>query len=181
MLEASARLFGRYGVAQVSLRDVAAEARVNLGLINRYIGGREELIFAVFADLTDQLVDEIRTDPTAPRGFEADSIMNRWVRVLAYLVQVDPDAAVRIGTAPMDELAAIVEVIYDQSPEAARLRVAQLMGSAIGWRLFEPFLVASAGLGDMPLDEVRLELTRTHRRLGATPYPSPADPPERVS
>lgn len=178
VLDAAARLFAERGVPQVTLRDIAREAEVNLGLISRYVGSRDDLVRSVFADLTEQLVAEMRAAPTSPRGFDPDSTMGRWTRVLTFLVLTDPGEAIRIGSGPLDELRSIMERLYGSSPEAARLRAAQLMGSAIGWRLFEPYLVAAAGLGDLPIDEVRDELTRTHRRLGATPWPSPPDPPE---
>ena len=133
---------------------------------------------AVFEDLTARLVTEIRTAPSASRGFEPDTVMGRWTRVPTHLVLTDPEAAVQIGCAPVEELAAVVERLYGQDRDAARLRVVQLMGSAIGWRLFEPYLVAAADIDSMVLDDFRDELTRTHRRLAATPFPSPPDPPE---
>ncbi len=176
VLDAAAEEFGRRGVAEVTLRDVAAAAQVNLGLISRYVGSRDDLIRAVFSDLTEQLVLEIRTDPTAPRGFEVDSVMGRWTRVVTHLVLVEPDATVIDGS-PVVELAAVIERVYGLPGDAARLRAAQILASAIGWRLFEPYLVSAAGLGGAPRGEVRDELTRTHRRLGATPLPSPPDPP----
>ncbi|MHB1139965.1 MAG: TetR/AcrR family transcriptional regulator [Microthrixaceae bacterium] len=177
VLDAAASLFARDGVALVTLRDIADAAQVNLGLINRYLGTREDLIRAVFEDLTEQLLVDIRDDPTGQRGFEPDSVMGRWTRVLTYLVVVDPDLAVELGAAPLHELTAVVVRSYGQDEDAARLRVAQLLASALGWRVFEPYLLAAAGIDDEPLDDVRLELTRTHRRLAATPLPSPDDPP----
>ena len=179
VLDAAASLFSSNGVTLVSMRDIADEAQVNLGLINRYLGTRDDLIRAVFSDLTEQLLAEIREDPTGMRGFEPDSVMGRWTRVLTYFVVVDPETAVEVGSAPLHELSDVVTRIYGQDEEAARLRVAQLLASALGWRLFEPYLIAASGLDDVSLDDVRLELTRTHRRLAATPLPSPDDPPAR--
>lgn len=179
MIAAAAELFSREGVSGVSLRQIAAAARVNPALISRYIGSRDDLVRAVFEDLTDRLVGEIATAPSASRGFEADTVMGQWTRVLTHLVLVDPDTAIEIGRAPVEVLSEAVEGLYGQDRDAARLRVAQLMGSAIGWRLFEPYLVAAADIDSMTLDDYRIELTRTHRRLAATPLPSPPDPPEQ--
>jgi AcrR family transcriptional regulator len=176
VLDSAAELFARDGVGQVTLRDVASAANVNLALISRYVGTRDELIEAVLADLTDQLVVEIRDDPTGAKGFEVDSVMGRWTRVLTHLVLVAPGTAGRIGAPPVEEMISIVQRLYDQSEGAARLRVAQVLASALGWRLFEPYLLAAAGLADQPVDDVRDELTRAHRRLAATPLPSPPDP-----
>lgn len=179
VIAAAAELFSREGVSEVSLRQIAAAAQVNPALISRYIGSRDDLVRAVFADLTDRLVDEITTAPSASRGFDPDTVMGQWTRVLTHLVLTDIDTAIEIGRAPVEVLSEAVEGLYDQDRAAARLRVAQLMGSAIGWRLFEPYLVAAAGIDSLGLDDVRAELTRTHRRLAATPFPSPSDPPER--
>lgn len=176
MLDAAAKLFSERGVADVALREIADEARVNLGLISRYIGQRDDLIRTVFADLTEQLVGEIHDDPTGKKGFEPDTVMGRWTKVLTHLVIADPQAAIEIGSRPVDELRAVIEQSYDQSRESSALRAAQLMASAIGWRMFEPYLIAAAGLEEVPIEDVREELTRTHRRLGATPFPSPPDP-----
>lgn len=179
MLDAAAALFAEHGVAHVSLRDIAAGASVNLGLVRRYMGSRDDLVVAVFEDLTAQLVDEIHRDPTGSRGFERDSVMGRWTQVLTDLMVTEPDVAVSIGGEPVRELRTVIEEVYGLPREAASLRIAQLFASAIGWRLFEEFLVASAELDPTRIDEVRVELTRTHRRLGATPYPSPPDPEAR--
>lgn len=179
VLDTAAALFAQQGVAQVTLRDIAAGAKVNLGLVSRYVGSRDVLIRVVFEDLTEQLVEEIRESPTSRRGFDRDSVMGRWTLVLTYLVVHDPAAATDIGSAPVRELRSVIEDLYGLTTEAASLRVAQLMGSAIGWRLFEPYLVDSADLGDMDLEDVREELARTHRRLAATKYPSPPDPKTR--
>ena len=43
VLDAAATLFATRGVAQVSLREVAAAADTHLALIKRYIGNREQL------------------------------------------------------------------------------------------------------------------------------------------
>jgi len=179
VLDAAAALFVRDGVAQVTLREIATAAQVNLGLISRYIGSRDELIRAVFADLSEQLAEEIRTSPTASRGFDDDTVMVRWTRVLTYLTVVDPDVAVEIGSLPFHELHDVIERVYGLSDTAARLRTAQIMALALGWRLYEPYLVDAAELDRSTLDEIRAEVTRTNRRIGATPLPSPADPPLR--
>ncbi len=179
VLDAASALFGARGVAQVTLRDIAAEAKVNLGLISRYVGTRDELVRAVFDDLTSQLLDEMDEHPTASRGFDPDSVMVRWNLVLTYLVITDAPDAIAIGGAITDRLRSVIEESYDASPDSARLRAAQIMAAAIGWRLFEPFLIASAGLEHLPIDQVRTELTRSNRRLGATPFPSPPDPQAR--
>src|SRR5581483_8605827 len=49
LVEAATSLFAQRGPAAVSLRDVAEAAGVNLGLIHRYIGSKEDLLTTVLA------------------------------------------------------------------------------------------------------------------------------------
>jgi AcrR family transcriptional regulator len=49
LIATAATLFAERGPAAVSLRDVATAADVNLGLIHRYIGSKEDLLAAVLA------------------------------------------------------------------------------------------------------------------------------------
>src|SRR5688500_11297880 len=45
--EGAHRLFVERGPAAVSLRDISAEAGVNLGLIHRYVGGKDDVVALV--------------------------------------------------------------------------------------------------------------------------------------
>ena len=70
---------------------------------------------------------------------------------------------------------------YGMAGEAARLRAAQIVAAALGWRIFEDYLVAGWWPGgEVPLATLRDELARSARRLGATPWPSPPDPEART-
>jgi hypothetical protein len=60
------------------------------------------------------------------------------------------------------------------------LRAAQIVAAALGWRIFEDYLVQAGGLEAIPLATLRDELARSARRLGATPWPSPPDPQPRA-
>ena len=67
---------------------------------------------------------------------------------------------------------------YGLSAEAGQVRATQIVAAALGWRIFEDYLIEAAGLGDVPLEDLREDLARSARRLGATPWPSPPDPPD---
>lgn len=47
LLDAAAVLFGRDGYTRASVHDIAAHAKANVGLINRYFGGKRGLFLAV--------------------------------------------------------------------------------------------------------------------------------------
>jgi hypothetical protein len=68
---------------------------------------------------------------------------------------------------------------YGLDPIAARVRAAQIVAMAIGWRVFEDYLVEAGELDEVPVAALREELVHTARRLGATPWPSTADPTPR--
>ncbi len=177
MLDAAATLFALRGIDGVSLRDIAAEADVNLTLIRRYIGSRDDLIAAVFAHVSDQLADAVAEHPLAGQGHTPDTVMGKWVRIGAALaISGRPMSADALHN-PVEAIAESVVAGYGQSPEAARVRAAQIVATALGWRIFEAYLVDAAGLGNIPVEALRDDLVHAGRRAGATPWPSPPDPP----
>ncbi len=186
VLDTAAVLFARSGVAQVSLRDIAAAADVHVSLINRYVGSRETLITAVFDDLASNVARDIVSRPRQQHTFDRDSALGQWLAILAHWMLTDQDVATALGGA--NPVRAMVDVIGEYSglePRAARIRAAQIVGSALGWRLFEPYLVAAADLQGESLADLHDELTAVHQRMGATdltpaPHrplaPAPVDP-----
>ncbi len=178
MLDAAGDLFAHRGVAVVTLREVAAAADVQLALIARYIGNRRELVAAVFEDLTEALAQEVIERPIEQVSFERSSVMGRWTIMLTHFAVTEPDAMSTSGFNPMLALAEVIMDNYGLDECSARLRGAQIVASALGWRIFEGYLVEGARL-DLDLGDLRDELTAMHRRLGATPWPSPPDPEAR--
>jgi len=179
VLDAAATLFALHGVDAVSLRDIAARADVNLSLIRRYVGTREELVLAVFAYLSDQVARAVAENPLSGQGFEPDTVMGQWTRVAGALVIAGRPVGPSAGFNPVQAMARTIEEGFGLDPRAARLRAAQIVAAALGWRIFEAYLVDAGGLGDVPLATLRDELARSARRLGATPWPSPPDPQPR--
>ena len=180
MFEAAADLFALHGIDAVSLRDVAAKADVQLALISRYVGTREQLVLAVFDYLSDQVARAVVENPLSGQGFEPDTVMGKWVRVAGALVIAGRPVGASARFNPVQAMAATLEEGYGLDPRAARLRAAQIVATALGWRIFEAYLIDAGGLGDVPLETLRDELARSARRLGATPWPSPPDPQPRT-
>ena len=176
MLDAAAALFALHGVDAVSLRDIAAAADVQLSLISRYIGRRDELVAAVFGDISDQLARAVEENPLSGQGFSPDTVMGKWVRIAAALAISGRSLESRRDLNPVMAMAETLMAGYGLDGEAARLRAAQIVAAALGWRIFEGYLIEAGGLGDVPLATLRDELARSARRLGATPWPSPPDP-----
>ncbi len=105
--------------------------------------------------------------------------MGKWVRIAGALAIAGRPLAGRSGFNPVLAMAQTLMDGYGLEAQAARLRAAQIVAAALGWRIFEDYLVAAGELGGVPLDTLREELVHSARRLGATPWPSPPDPSPR--
>ena len=66
ILETALALFASRGYQETTLRDIAAQADVSLGLTYRYFARKEELVVALYERLTAELEEEIRSLPPAP-------------------------------------------------------------------------------------------------------------------
>ena len=181
-MDAAAELFARDGVAAVSLRDVAAAADVHVSLITRYVGTREELIQAVFDQLATAVARDVVERPRQQHSFDRDSSLGRWLAILAHWMLTGQDPGMALGAAnPVQAMADVIAGHYGLEPREARIRAAQIFGSALGWRLFEPYLIEAAYLTDESRPDLHDELTDIHRRIAATgfsPAPDQALPAE---
>jgi AcrR family transcriptional regulator len=180
VLEAGGRLFARYGVEAVTIRDIATEADVHHGLIGRYIGKRDVLVEEVYRHLTHQLVSEISGGPLRPRSFERDSVMGAWTVLLTYYA-VRQEMPADDPVNPVRALADAIEQHYGADSATARWRAAQIVGSAVGWRLYEPLLAQMGSLDPDDLPAIRLDLNLLHNIVGSLGLPTvdPRPPAER--
>lgn len=176
VLDSAAALFATRGVDGVSLRDVASSAGVNLALIQRYVGSRDELVEAVFDHVSDKLAESVEQHPLDGQGFGPDTVMGQWVRIAASLAISGRRLEPRHDVNPVLAMSETLQAGYGLSAEAARVRAAQIVAAALGWRIFESYLIDAGGLGELALEDLRGDLVHSARRLGATPWPSPADP-----
>jgi AcrR family transcriptional regulator len=179
LLEAATDLFVRRGLHHVSLRDIAEAADVHPHLIRRYIGTRDDLVLAVFDDLSLRLAGLVLQNPLAGQGHGPDTVMGQWVSLLDQLVLDGTPVVGRAGFNPVLAMAETLRRGYGLDDTASRVRAAQIVANALGWRVFESYLVEAGRLDDVPLAALRGDLVHTARRIGATPWPSPPDPEPR--
>jgi len=163
LLEAARRLFAEHGTATVSVRDIAAAAGVNHGLVHRHFGSKRALLHAALeADTAgaDGPVGSSHVDHTGAGDF------GNAHDLLEAVVQRDPQLrtlarAILDGEMPADlgnELPgaerlvdAIVELgrCGQLAPEFdPRLVAAATLALALGWTLFEPVVADATGLTD---------------------------------
>jgi AcrR family transcriptional regulator len=151
LLDAATRLFAERGPAAVSLRDVARAANVNLGLIHRYIGGKEELLARVLAarpgmppldgpprsadDLADLVLTLIAADAAYTKVVLRATLDGYDVPEMQVAFPLMEQAA-----------AALREVLPRRDADA---RVALLSAALTGWQTLAPSLLAVVGQPDL--------------------------------
>ena len=130
-------------------------------------------MLAVYDYLSDQVARAVAENPLSGQGFEPDTVMGKWVRVAGALAIAGRPVRPGARFNPVQAMARTLEEGYGLDSRSARLRAAQIVAAALGWRIFEDYLVQAGGLDAIPLATLRDELARSARRLGATPWPSP--------
>jgi TetR/AcrR family transcriptional regulator, repressor for neighboring sulfatase len=161
ILEAATELFCTRGPESVSLRDVAQRAGVNHALIGRYVGNRRQLVDEVYTGLAAQVAEEFVRDPLHPLDFAPDAAPQRLFRLLAHLMLGGERPSRLAEPSPLHALIDSVRSLSGADDETAAIRGAHLAASALGWRLFESFLIVAAGLEDTPIEQIREQ----HQRM----------------
>jgi len=160
LIAAATGLFAVRGPAAVSLRDVAREANVNLGLIHRYIGGKQDLLAAVLSrrpgmppldDLTrrspEEIIDLLLTLLAADTTY---------IKVVLRATLDGFDVPRLQDAFPVIRLAA-ASVRHELPRRDADVRVALLAAAAMGWQAAGPAMLEvleQGGLTQSDLTEV---------------------------
>jgi TetR/AcrR family transcriptional regulator, repressor for neighboring sulfatase len=161
-LTVAADLFAEKGPAATSIRDVAAKAGVNHGLIHRHIGSKELLVGAVLDYLGQHLAELLAAGAD---GAEVDAAIDRQMRVIARAT-LDGYSVGELQTR-FPNMAQLVDRMKQHHPDdrSARLAAAHLNALQIGWRLFGDFLRASTGLEELTDDELQRSLAEVTGRV----------------
>jgi AcrR family transcriptional regulator len=164
LLDAAAELFAAHGTAAVSVRDIAAKAGVNHGLVHRHFGSKGALRRAVMDHLTAELA-RAAEDMTLPSlGLTASALalpaLDRYWRMLARAIldgeelsdlqQGYPVVGLMLSRARAAQKAGALRADLDP-----RLLTALAAALGLGWLLFEPFVLAATGLSSQPRERVR--------------------------
>jgi AcrR family transcriptional regulator len=86
LLGAAARLMAREGANAVSMQALAGEARVSVGLIYRYFGGKDELLLAVICNVLDAFAETV---PAAISAAGPDPVRQLAAAFRAYCEVID--------------------------------------------------------------------------------------------
>lgn len=169
VLEAATDLFAERGPAATSIRDIAARAKVNHGLVFRHFGTKDQLVGAVLDNLGENLSGVLSSG--APVDVR-DQAMDRQMRVMARTLLDGYPAAQLQKRFP--NIATLIEWVRPVHGDdiSARLAVANGLALQFGWRLFAPILRSAAGLDDLTEEEIREVVRKEVGRIL-----SPATPP----
>lgn len=151
VLEAATDLFAERGPDSVSIREIAIAAGVNHALVHRHFGSKEALLKMTLSRLAEGFA--AASDPDAP-GPSAETLLQPSFHIKAYARMMA--WAILVGQNPRDlqnDFPTIHQAIERQSvpgnaQQARDTRIAVAISAAtlLGWLLYEPFIVAAAGL-----------------------------------
>jgi AcrR family transcriptional regulator len=152
VLQAASELFAEKGPAATSIREVAARAGVNHGLLHRHFGSKRQLLAATLQYLADSAA-ALRESEASQTEIEATYEFQARVMVRSML-----------DGFPVEELqqrfpgmeAFLDQVRAGQTDErTARLLAAHGMALQVGWGLMGPTLRVAFGLQDLDDDQIR--------------------------
>jgi AcrR family transcriptional regulator len=164
LVDATIGLLAERGPAAVSVRDIAARAGVNHGLVHRHFGSKQELVRAALDRLAGELFDAAGAAPLDVAGlsalFTATARHEAYWRALARTV-LDGDAP-RAFQSRFPTIRRVVEALEGMQRSGALttdvgapLLTAGLGALVLGWLVFEPFLLAATDLDRRARDENR--------------------------
>jgi TetR/AcrR family transcriptional regulator, repressor for neighboring sulfatase len=152
VLVAASQLFAEKGPAATSIREVAARAGVNHGLLHRHFGSKRQLLAATLQYLADSAA-ELRKSGVSAEQLEA-----------AYEFQARVMVRSTLDGFPVEELQQrfpgmelfLEHVRAGQTDDrTARLLAAHGMALQVGWGLFGATLRVAFGLQDLNDAEIR--------------------------
>jgi AcrR family transcriptional regulator len=145
LIEAATELFGRRNPGSVSVREIAKLAGVNHGLVHHYFGSKQALVQAVLDDLSSKA----RSSLAIGTAMDQDSPVLTYTRILGRVMLEESDPTPMSASHPiLVQLAALARDVGGLDERSARIRASQGAALAMGWLLFEPFLIQSSGLED---------------------------------
>jgi AcrR family transcriptional regulator len=164
VLEAATRRFAAQG-PNASLRDIAEDAHVNLGLIHRHFGNKDDLLREVLLAQVragrHAFEDESDVGKSIRHLFEGVVGNDVYVRIIAWLLLYEPHRLRYQDDFPairsLRELEAAAA--HDEDDAGDRdLRLMAAITTSYGWTIFGPLLLAAFGYSDADREDVERRL-----------------------
>ena len=148
LLGAAAELFAAKGPRGTSVREIAAAAGVNHGLVHQYFGSKEQLLRASLERLAHNVSGRLDEGAEGAEDAALEHDVDLHWRVLARALLDGEDPATLQREYPaMDRLVAQAGHRGLDETSARRL-AAHVVTVELGWRLFHGFISAALGLED---------------------------------
>ena len=164
VLVAASELFAEKGPAATSIREVAARAGVNHGLLHRHFGSKRQLLAATLQYLADSAV-ELRESGAPVEQLEAAHELQARVMVRSTL---DGFAVEELQQRFPGMERFLDQVRAGHSDErTARLLAAHGMALQVGWGLLGPTLRVAFGLQDLDEAEIRMAVAEQIAKIVA--------------
>jgi AcrR family transcriptional regulator len=151
LLEAATELFADYGPRAVSVRQIAAAAGVNHGLVHHYFGSKAALLQAVLEQSAGHLAEHSRTQLASADPSLAAKLDRHW-RILARSLLDGMDPASLQRSHPLINQFVDECTARGMSEQAAREVAARTVATEVGWRMLRGFIVEA-----LQLDEATTE------------------------
>ncbi|MFA5882445.1 MAG: helix-turn-helix domain-containing protein [Acidimicrobiia bacterium] len=175
ILAAAGELFMERSPGKVTLRDIADRAGVNYGLIHRHFGTKDELLTAIFRQLTAYAATHLEESVDAIDATEhlLDSSDGGFARMFTSVVLDDVAPEKVFGDrSAAQAYTRLLEDLWRDGPRTAvpdgdfdpRVVAAVVMLNGMVWDLFAPYLQVLAGLEDRDLPDIRSEVLRLMQR-----------------
>jgi AcrR family transcriptional regulator len=191
ILRAAAELMAEHSPSDVSLREIAARAGVNYGLIHRHYGTKDRLLVEIFQQFTDYGAEQIRAADTIHdairRTFTLDS--GGFARILAWValdgVGAENTFADTSGMAVFQDL--VKEEWADgggpQRRDAFDPRVVSsfVMLMISIWDFYAPYMQQVDDWGDRDLADVHTEVLELMQTLVSAAAPQHRQPAPAAS
>lgn len=153
LIDAAAKMFAERGPANVSVREIAAAASVNHGLVHRHFGAKDRLLGEVLDHLSARLDTALGPDADAlalpellRRTFATTRAHRLYWHVLARAILEGMEPASLQRSFPVVER--LVRALQRETklPIDARSAAALAVALGLGMLVFEPYLRAATGL-----------------------------------
>lgn len=156
VLVAAGELFADKGPAATSIREVAARAGVNHGLLHRHFGSKRQLLAATLQHLADSAMALRESGATSE---QLEAAHERQLRVMVRsTLDGFPIAELQQRYPGMEWFLEQVRPGHGDERQA-RLSAAHAMALQFGWGLIGPTLRAAFGLQDLSDTQIREAVT----------------------
>lgn len=179
LLNAADEIFAEKGPNAASVREIAARANVNHGLLHRHFGNKDALLSAIQSRHMGAFKDKLEGLESGEDAIEAlfSVLLDRpvFVRMLAFLIL--EHRSVDDYTREPGGVANFADILRNsgKTEESAKSSAAVLTAFSLGWVFFRHFTVKASGCvkSDAEMDDMAVEhllrLLQEDARPGTTP------------